>query len=118
LNRPVRSHSLRLRTRMWRLLVLLFTAASVLLPRMAAAQGLTGSLIGTVTDAQGGVLPGAAVRVSSPAMIGGPATLTTNDKGQLRFVALPPGTYMLDIELEGFADFHEENVRVGAGATI
>ena len=29
-----------------------------------AAQGLTGALIGTVKDAQGGVLPGAVVRVS------------------------------------------------------
>ena len=34
-------------------------AASVLLPRMTAAQGLTGALIGTVKDEQGGVLPGA-----------------------------------------------------------
>ena len=49
-------------------------AACVLLPRPAVAQGLTGALIGTVKDAQGGVLPGAVVRVGSPALIGGPAT--------------------------------------------
>ena len=83
-----------------------------------AAQGLTGALIGTVKDAQGGVLPGAVVRVSSPALIGGPATLTTNEKGQLRFPALPPGPYVLDIELQGFATYHEEDIRIGAGATI
>jgi hypothetical protein len=59
---------------------------------MAGAQGLTGALIGTVKDAQGGVLSGAVVRVNSPALIGGPATLTTNEKGQLRFPALPPDT--------------------------
>jgi hypothetical protein len=79
---------------------------------------LTGALIGTVKDAQGGVLPGAVVRVSSPALIGGPAILTTNEKGQLRFPALPPGPYVFDIELQGFSPYHEEGISIGAGATI
>ena len=78
---------------MRRLFILLLTAACVLLSQMALAQALTGALIGTVKDAQGGVLPGAVVRISSPALIGGTATLTTNEKGQLRFPALPPGPY-------------------------
>ena len=100
------------------LLILLVTVTTLRLPWIAVAQGLTGALIGTVKDAQGGVLPGAVVRVSSPALIGGPATLTTNEKGQLRFPALPPGSYVLDIELQGFATYHEEDIRIGAGATI
>src|SRR5260221_9940777 len=104
--------------RMWLSLVLLVAAAGVLLPGMAAGQGLTGALIGTVKDNQGGALAGARVRVSSPALIGGPATLTTNEKGRLRFPALPPGPYVLDIEMQGFATLHEEDIRVGAGATI
>ena len=87
-------------------------------PGVTAAQGLTGALIGTVRDAQGGVLPGAAVRVSSPALIGGPSTVTTNEKGQLRFAGLPPGPYVLDIAIEGFATYHEEDIGIGAGATI
>jgi len=99
-------------------LFLCVATACALLPRMAAAQGLTGALIGTVKDAQGGVLPGAVVHISSPALIGGPATLTTNEKGQLRFPALSPGSYALDIALTGFATYHEENISVGAGATI
>lgn len=103
---------------MRRFLMFLLAIGCVLLPGMAVAQGVTGSLIGTVKDNQGGVLPGAAVRVSSPALIGGPATLTTNEKGQLRFPALPPGSYMLDIEMQGFATYHEEDIPIGAGATI
>ena len=87
-----------------RCLGLLAGVTLFLLPRVAVAQGLTGALIGTVKDAQGGVLPGAVVRVSSPALIGGPATLTTNEKGQLRFPALPPGPYVLDIESPGIRD--------------
>ena len=45
--------------------------ACILHAHAVVAQGLTGALIGTVKDAQGGVLPGAVVRVSSPALIGG-----------------------------------------------
>lgn len=40
--------------------------------QLAVAQTLTGALIGVVEDAQGGVVPGTTVRVSSPALIGGP----------------------------------------------
>jgi hypothetical protein len=98
-------------------LVLLVGITLFLLPRVAVAQGLTGSLIGTVRDAQGGVLPGAVVYVSSPALIGGPAMQTTNQKGQLRFPALPPGPYALDIESPGFTTYHER-ISIGTGATI
>jgi len=92
--------------------------ACALQAHLAAAQALTGALIGTVKDAQGGVLQGAVVRVSSPALIGGPVALTTNEKGQLRFPALPPGQYVLDIEAQGFRAYHEEHIRLGVGATI
>ena len=103
---------------MRRPVMFLLAAACVLQPHLALAQGLTGALIGTVKDAQGGVLTGAVVRVSSPALIGGSATLTTNEKGQLRFPALPPGQYVLDIEFEGFTTYREEDIPIGAGATI
>jgi len=41
---------------------------------MVGTQALTGTFNGTVKDEQGAVLPSARVRVSSPALIGGPAT--------------------------------------------
>ena len=93
-------------------------AALVLLPTIAGAQGMTGTLIATVKDAQGGVLPRAIVRLTSPALIGGPVTLVTNEKGPLRFSALPPGLYALDVEYPAFAPYHEDAIRIGAGATI
>ena len=37
-------------------------AACVLLPRVATSQGLTGTLIGTVKDEQGAVIPGGQIR--------------------------------------------------------
>ena len=98
--------------------ILVLIAACLLQPHTIAAQGLTGALIGTIKDSQGAVLPGAVVRVSSPAMLGGVETVTTNDRGQLRFPALPPGDYALDVEVKGFKAYHEENIRIGVAATI
>lgn len=105
-------------TRMRRCFVLFVATASVFLPWLAGAQGLTGALIGTVSDDRGGVLVGARIRISSPVLIGGPLIVTTNEKGQLRFPALPPGPYVLAVEFEGFTTYHEEDIRIGAGATL
>ena len=90
----------------------------LLAPSISLAQAVTGALIGTVKDAQGGVLPGASVQVSSPVLIGGTLETIANEKGQLRFPALPPGTYALDILMPGFATFHEDGIEIGVGATI
>ena len=83
------------------------------------AQGLSWALIGSVKDEQGGALQGALVHVTSPALIGGMLTATTNEKGQLRFPVLAPGTYALTVELPPkFAPYREENITIGAGATL
>jgi len=58
----------------------LLATAYVVQPHLARAQGLTGALIGTVKDAQGGVLASAVVRVSSPALIGGSVSVTTIER--------------------------------------
>src|SRR5438046_1716545 len=98
--------------------VLVFAALYFLTAGIAAGQALTGTLIGSVRDAQGAVLPGASIRLSSPSLLGSPARLTTDERGQLRFQALTPGLYVLDIEAPGFSAYHEERIQIGAGATI
>ena len=75
--------------------------ACVLVPWITFAQGLTGALVGTVTDEADGVISGAVVRISSPALIGGELTTKTDERGQLRFPSVPPGAYTLEIVLEG-----------------
>jgi outer membrane receptor protein involved in Fe transport len=82
------------------------------------SQELTGTLIGTVRDQQGGVLPGASVRLTSPALMGGAVEQQTNDRGQLRFPALSPGLYALEIALQGFSTHREAGIVIGPGATI
>ena len=102
-----------------RRLTVAFIALCVLLTVRANGQGLTGSLSGTVRDEQGGLLTGAAVRLSSPALIGGDQHTTTNDKGQWRFPVLPPGVYALTVEsAPKFAAFRQEGIVVGAAATL
>ena len=86
-------------------------------PAPASAQGLTGALIGTVKDDQGAVVARALVRLSSTALIGGPQTVTTGERGAWRFAALPPGLYTLDIEGKGFAAYHEDRIGIGASTT-
>ena len=94
-------------------------AAVLLAPPMATAQTLTGTLSGTVRDEQGGVLPGAVVRITSPALIGGDRQTTTSEKGHWRFPVLAPGTYALTVELApAFKPSRVEGIGVGAGATI
>jgi hypothetical protein len=98
---------------------LILVAATLAVPPAASAQGLTGALVGTVKDEQGGVLPGAVVRVTSPALIGGDMTTTTDERGQLRFPVLPPGSYTLTVDLAPrFKGYREERIMIGAGFTL
>lgn len=98
--------------------LLLGLAAAWLMQVPAGAQSITGTLIGTVRDTQGGVLQGASVRAASPSLIGGSQQTITNAKGQFRFPALPPGVYVLDVEVHGFKTRSEKEIRIGVGATI
>ena len=87
-------------------------------PRGAAGQSLTGTLLGTVRDEQGAVIVGARVSVASPALLGGPQILVTNDKGQWRAAGLPPGVYTLEVEYTGFSRLVEPGIAIGIGATL
>jgi len=69
--------------------------------RPCAAQD-TGVIEGTVTDAQGAVLPGAAVTLKNTET-GVARDVVTDAEGKYRFPALGPGTYGLTTSLQGFA---------------
>jgi hypothetical protein len=81
-----------------------------------AAQGTTGSINGTVTDNTGAVLPGVTVSATGPAIMGA-QTAITNDQGQYRFPALPPGTYRVEYQLAGFSTVVREGIIVSVGFT-
>jgi len=85
---------------------------------VANAQLVTGSLIGTVRDESGGVLPGVTATLTSPVLPSAGLTAVTNRAGEYRFPELPPGTYSLKLSLEGFKTYEEEGLRVPLGGTI
>ena len=78
----------------------------------ASAAAQTGSLTGTVTDAQGAATPGATV-TAQPA-VGSAVTATTDTAGGY-MLALEPGIYSVTIALSGFETQRREGVQIVAG---
>ena len=68
---------------------------------------MTGAdLTGILSDQSGGVLPGATVTVINVAT-NVSRTVLTDGSGQYVVLALPPGTYTMQVELAGFATTRE-----------
>src|SRR3989442_10867261 len=97
-----------------RLLVLITCIA--LSSTWAVAQQ-TGVLSGVVRDAQGGVLPGVTISITSPALIGGAPTLTTSETGNHQFTGLPPGAYEVKYKLSGISALRPQGLRLQVAPT-
>ncbi len=101
----------------WRIVLnALLVLAILFVPRAGAAQGVTGNLDGTVTDDTGGTLPGVTVTLGGASMMGTKIDVTS-ESGAYRFPAIPPGSYSVTYELEGFQRVTREGIRVELGAT-
>jgi carboxypeptidase family protein len=86
-----------------------------LLPATAAAQGATtGSLTGVITDAQGGVLPGANV-VATHTPTGTTYDSVTDASGRYNFLNVRVGPYNVTVSMGGFKPETVENVDVMLG---
>lgn len=83
----------------------------------ARAQGVqTGVLVGTVTSNDGEALPGVAVTVTSPALLGERAAVT-GVNGDFILKGLPPGTYSVRFGLDGMQTV-ERAATVPLGGTV
>jgi len=91
----------------------LLAAIVVLLPSLAHAQ----SLAGTIRDASGAVLPGVTVEAASPALIEKVRTTVSDGTGLYRIQGLTPGIYKLTFTLPGFTTVIREGVEVSGGAS-
>jgi hypothetical protein len=78
-----------------------------LLPALAAAQS---SIVGTVSDNTGGVLPGVTIEATSPVLIEGARTVFSEADGRYTIVDLRPGTYTLVYSLPGFGTVRREGL--------
>src|SRR5262249_61457844 len=83
----------------------------------AAPQRTTGEIVGKVSDASGGVLPGVTVTLRGPALQGEQVDVTTAS-GQYRFPVVPAGTYELEYALSGFTGVKVTGIFVVVGATV
>jgi hypothetical protein len=83
----------------------------------AFAQIEQGRLTGTVSDAQGALLPGVTVTATSPSLIGNEVAVTEAE-GKFLFPALPSGTYTLTFALPGFKQVKRENIVLTLGRTL
>lgn len=84
----------------------------------AAAQTITGSIFGTVTDASGSRLPGVTVTIRSPQLIRGTDVRMTSEEGVYRAPNLPPGTYEVQFELGGFQTVRHADIALLAGQSL
>jgi hypothetical protein len=80
------------------------------------AQAVFGSILGTVTDSQGGAVSGAKVTVTSLGKSTAVET-TTNESGNYEVTHLIPDTYKIRIEAPGFKATDIPSVQVSADSS-
>src|SRR3954470_23748058 len=102
----------RLNKRMWLLLSLALIALAI--TPMALAQETTAGIQGTVRDSTGGMIAGATVEVAGPALIG-TRRVQTDDGGNYRLAALPPGEYAMTVSAKGFRTTRQGNIDLTVG---
>ena len=97
----------------------LFVAALLASSTSWAAQTTgtaTGSIVGTVQDATGAVLPGVTITISGNALMGA-RTTGTNAEGRYRIPGLPPGEFSLSFALDGYRTQEHKGIRLDLGFT-
>jgi len=85
-------------------------------PAAGQSEAAHASIEGIVTDASGGLLPGAVVTMTNVDN-GSERYVVTNGDGLYRAPLLPLGTYRIVAELPGFKRFEQEGVRLLVGTT-
>lgn len=92
------------------LILILFSAVAII------GQTNKGAISGTVTDAKGGVIPGATVTITSVGT-NQSTTLTTSKEGVFSLSSLDPVTYNVKVEAPSFKETIVQNVKVDTAST-
>ena len=83
-----------------------------------SAQITTGNVLGTIKDAQGGVVPGATVVLISETKGTKSAPVVTNATGDYVFPNVTADTYTVEVAMEGFKTVRRTGVSVSGGDRI
>src|SRR5436190_9529746 len=84
----------------------------------ARAQLTTGTLTGTIKDAQGGVIPGATVTLTSEARGTQLAPAVTNTQGDFVIANVAPDTYTIQVTMDGFKTLKRSGISVSPGDRV
>jgi hypothetical protein len=100
--------------------IAIFLTVIVLLLRAlpSAAQLTTGSVGGTVKDAQGGVVPGATVTLISDTRGTRSIPVTTDANGDFVFPNLTADTYTIEVEMTSFKTLRQSGIAVNPGPRV
>lgn len=82
----------------------------------ASAQGVFGSIVGTVTDSTGAIVPNATVIITDVSK-GTSQTVQSNDSGNYTVSRLIPDSYTVKASAQGFSPAEADNVVVSANTT-
>ncbi len=96
-------------------------AACALLLTLAlpvAAQVTTGSIAGTVKDAQGGVIPGASITLVSESRGTRSIPVTTDVNGDFVFPNVTADTYTIEVEMASFKTLRQSGIAVNPGPRV
>ena len=91
--------------------------ASFLAAGPAAAQTVTGTISGTVVDAQKAVVPGATITIVNEATAD-TRVATSEDNGNFQVTNLQPGSYTARVELASFRTLERKNIVLSAGERL
>jgi hypothetical protein len=83
----------------------------------ALSQTVTGTISGTVTDASGGIIPGATVMLISE-KTGESRNVIANDEGRFSFAAVQPGPYTVKVEQKGFQTLERKGTVLSANENL
>src|SRR5580765_6266689 len=86
--------------------------------RPALAQGVTGTVSGTIKDTQGGVIPGATVTLVSESKGTRSSPVVTNATGDFVFPNIAADTYTIRVEMPSFKTLNRSGVKVSPGSII
>jgi hypothetical protein len=84
---------------------------------LAQGVGASGSIIGTITDSSGAVITGATVTATDPAR-GTRRSSSTGSSGRYEITGLPPTSYNITVEHDGFQTVLEKDVKLTVGQTL
>src|SRR5271167_2785571 len=97
------------------LLLSLFLAA--VSASILSAQTFRGTLLGTVSDATGAVIPGASITVKNMDT-GIERTTQSNGDGAFTVPELPNGRYSATVTMTGFNPYHAEGIEVQVASQV